>query len=162
MRTTFLETRLLVGYLGERAQFGWWATGFYEPSSRAFLEPVFTKSTSLAQYRGVCEAARRLHDEHLSSGCFHLFRLPEEIEQDLHGIMQGEIGQAIAARSTQSREAALEALHRLAAAGQRTGDGPIAVGTAAALESEQTLGAITAVYGSAFSRGLHAYPYLTR
>ena len=42
----------------------------------------------LAQYHGVSEAARRVHDEHLSVGSFHLFRLPEEMEQDLHALLQ--------------------------------------------------------------------------
>ena len=79
-----LAMRCLVGYLGERAQFAWWPTAFYEPSSRLFLEPVFAKTSRLAQYHGVIEAARRLHDEHLSVGSYHLFRLPEEVEQDLH------------------------------------------------------------------------------
>lgn len=39
-----LQLRLLVGFLGERAQFGWWPTSFYEQSSRLFLEPVFPKT----------------------------------------------------------------------------------------------------------------------
>lgn len=65
-----LQMRLLVGFLGERAQFGWWPTAFYEASSRQFLEPVFSKTSRLAQYHGVVEAARRLHDEHLSVGSY--------------------------------------------------------------------------------------------
>ena len=79
-----LEIRGPVGFLGECSQYGWWPTAFYEASSRPFLEPVFTKTARSAQYHGVVAAARRLHDEHLSVGSFHLFRLPEETEQDLH------------------------------------------------------------------------------
>ena len=63
---TLLQMRMLVGFLGERAQYAWWPTAFYEASSRLFLEPVFSKTSRLAQYHGVLEAARRLHDEHLS------------------------------------------------------------------------------------------------
>lgn len=160
-RTRLLEARLLVGYLGERAQFSWWATGFHEPSSRLFLEPVFTKTPCLARYHGVCEAARRLHDEHLNVGGFHLFRLPEEIEQDLHGMMQSDVGETLTARSTQSRGAAMDALSHLAVAGRPASDGPTAVGTIAELASEQTLGLIAEVYWSAFTQGIRAYPYLT-
>lgn len=43
--TTLLQMRLLVGFLGERAQFGWWPTAFYEASSRLFLEPVRKRAT---------------------------------------------------------------------------------------------------------------------
>jgi hypothetical protein len=55
-----LRLRLLVGFLGERAQFGWWPTAFYEPSGRLFLEPIFSKTAQSAQCHGVVEAARRL------------------------------------------------------------------------------------------------------
>lgn len=68
--STLLQMRLLVGFLGERAQFGWWPTSFHEASSRLFLEPVFSKTSKLAQYHGVLEAARRIHDEHLSVGSY--------------------------------------------------------------------------------------------
>ncbi|MBK1645201.1 hypothetical protein CKO25_11210 [Thiocapsa imhoffii] len=160
-RTRLLEARLLVGYLGERAQCNWWETAFHEPSSRPFLGPVFIKTAGLARYHGVCEAARRLHDEHLNVDGFHLFRLPEEIEQDLHGLMQGDVGETISACLTQSREAALDALSRLAIAGRPASDGPTRVGTIAELASERTLGLIAEVYRSAFSQGIRAYPYLT-
>ena len=79
---TLLQIRLLVGYLGERAQFAWWPTAFYEPSSQLFPAPVFSKTPQFAQYHGVTEAARLLHDEHLNVGSYHLFRFPEEVEQD--------------------------------------------------------------------------------
>src|SRR5690606_19463731 len=85
---SLLELRTLVDVLEERAQCDWWPTALYEASSRLFLETVFTKTYRLAQYHGVLEAARRLHDEHLSVGSYHLFRLPEEVEQDLHAIVQ--------------------------------------------------------------------------
>src|ERR1044071_7696845 len=85
----YLNLRLIVGFLGEKSQFGWCPTAFYEPSSRLFLEPVFPKTYRLAQYNGVREAARLLHDEYVGVGnVFHLFRLPEEMEQDLHTLMQ--------------------------------------------------------------------------
>src|SRR5690606_20632281 len=98
--SSLLELRMLVGFLGERAQCAWWPTAFYEASSRLFLEPVFSKTSRLAQYHGVLEAARRLHDEHLSVGSYHLFRLPEAIDQDLHAMMQdgavAELGSQVA------------------------------------------------------------------
>jgi len=62
-----LKMRLLVGYLGERTQYAWRPRACYETSSRVFLEPVFSRTSPLAQYRGVLKAARRPHDEHLSA-----------------------------------------------------------------------------------------------
>ncbi|MFO1381660.1 MAG: BrxE family protein [Chitinivorax sp.] len=158
--STLLQMRLLVGFLGERAQCAWWPTAFYEASSRLFLEPVFSKTSRLAQYHGVLEAARRLHDEHLSVGSYHLFRLPEEVEQDLHAIVQSSVGEELASQVPPSKEAALDALKRLAATGSASGVGPTAVGSIKDIDSSDTLKAIAAAYLSAFTQDAKTYPYL--
>lgn len=155
-----LQMRLLIGFLGERAQYAWWPTAFYEASSKLFLEPVFSKTSPLAQYHGVLEAARRLHDEHLSVGSYHLFRLPEEVEQDLHAIVQSSTGRELASQVPQNKEAALDALKRLAASGSRSGVGPTAVGGVKDLDSTDTLKDIAAAYWSAFTENAKTYPYL--
>ena len=84
-----LELRLLIAFLGERSQFAWWASSFFDNTSKPFLEPVFGKTAKLTQYHGAVEAARRVHDEHIGVGeVFHLFRMPEENEEDLHAAMR--------------------------------------------------------------------------
>lgn len=155
-----LKTRLLVGYLGERAQFAWWPTAFYEASSRMFLEPVFSRTSRLAQYHGVLEAARRLHDEHLSVGSFHLFRLPEEVEQDLHNLVQRPEAEKFALQEMSSKDAALGSLKELADAVSVKSEGPTAIGNIAELDAHNTVKAIAAAYVSAFSQDAKAYPYL--
>jgi hypothetical protein len=152
-----LEIRLLVGFLGERAQFDWWPTAFHEPSSRLFLEPVFSKTVRLAQYRGILEAARRLHDEHLSVGSYHLFRLPEE---DLHAMVQDSVGEELASKVSQSKDAALESLNRLAGMKVRASVGPATVGNIKDLDSTDNLKQIAGLYFSALSTGRRSYPYL--
>ncbi len=157
---TLLQLRLFVGFLGERAQFAWWPTSFYDASSRLFLEPVFSKTSRLAQYHGVLEAARRLHDEHLSVGSCHLFRLPEEIEQDLHAAVQIGVGEELSSQAPQTKEVALDALKRLAATSRTSSLGPTAVGSIKDLGSAATLKAIAAAYLSAFTQNAKTYPYL--
>jgi len=157
---TLLQMRLLVGFLGERAQFGWWPTSFYEGSSRLFLEPVFSKTSRLAQYHGVLEAARRLHDEHLSVGSYHLFRMPEEVEQDLHALVQSDVGEEIAGKLPQDKTAALDALKRLAPEGEKSSEGPTAVGSVKDLDAPAVLNAIAGAYFSAFAQNAKTYPYL--
>jgi len=152
--------RLLVGFLGERAQYAWWPTAFYEQSSRLFLEPVFSKTSRLAQYHGVLEAARRLHDEHLSVGSYHLFRLPEEVEQDLHALVHSGPGEELANHACQSKEGALDSLKGLAGMSAPTSVGPTSVGNIKDLDSADALKAIAAAYLSAFSQNARAYPYL--
>ena len=155
-----LKTRLLVGYLGERAQFAWWPTAFYEASSRMFLEPVFSRTSRLAQYHGVLEAARRLHDEHLSVGSFHLFRLPEEVEQDLHNLVKRQEADEFALQQMRSKDSALGSLKDLASAVSVKSVGPTAIGNIAELDAPNKVKAIAAAYLSAFSLDAKAYPYL--
>ena len=157
---TLLQMRLLVGFLGERAQFGWWPTAFYETSSRLFLEPVFSKTSRLAQYHGALEAARRLHDEHLSVGSYHLFRMPEEVEQDLHALVQSSVGEEIADKVPQNKDAALDALKRLAPEGNKSSEGPTAVGSIKDIDAPAVLNALAGAYFSAFSQNAKTYPYL--
>jgi hypothetical protein len=155
-----LDLRFLVGFLGERSQFGWWSTAFYEASSRLFLEPVCSKTFRLAQYHGVLEAARRLHDEHLSVGSYHLFRLPEEVEQDLHGLMLSKEGEEIAAQVPQERDAALNALKTASTNSPKLSEGPTAVGNIKELDSPAVLKSIAGAYLSAFQQNARSYPYL--
>lgn len=156
----FLNARLLVSYLGEKAQYAWWPTAFYEASSCLFLEPVFSKTSRLAQYHGVLEAARRLHDEHLSVGSYHLFRLPEEVEQDLHNLVQRPEAGKFALQDMHSKDAALSALKDLAGAVSVKSVGPTAIGGVGDLDSLNTVKAIAAAYLSAFSQDVKAYPYM--
>ena len=106
------------------------------------------------------EAARRLHDEHLSVGSYHLFRLPEELEQDLHATVQSSVGEELASQAPKSKEAAIDALKRLAAPGRAPSVGPTAVGGIKDLDSTDTLKAIAAAYLSAFTQNAKTYPYL--
>lgn len=157
---TLLTLRIVVGFLGERAQFNWWPTAFYESSSKSFVDPVFSKTARLARYHGVLEAARRLHDEHLSVGSYHLFRLPEEVEQDLHAIVQSSAGAELTSQALLGEEAALDALQRLAAESATSSVGPTAVGSIKDIDSTDTLKAIAAAYLSAFTKNAKTYPYL--
>lgn len=155
-----LKLRLTIGMLGEKTRHAWWPTSFFESSSKTFVEPVFCRTWRLAQYRGVQEAASRLHDEHLNVGVFHLFRLPEETEQDLHGLMLCGALAEEGALIIESAESAMTWL-RTAAADRRVSiDGPKAVGSIDDLEKEEVLRTVAQTYYSAFLSGTRAYPYL--
>lgn len=151
-----LSLRLAVAFLGEKAQFGWWGSSFFEPAARAFLEPVFPRTSHLTQYHGVVEAARLVHDEHLSRGAYHLFRLREETEEDLHDLMRA----ADAANAPGDRETALALLEKLAGAIGHTAEGPVLVGEISQFPSKAITAAMAATYVSAFAEGRRSYPYL--
>ena len=154
--------RLLVGYLGERAQFGWWPTEFYSASSGAFLTPVFQRTAALAQYHGVREAAQRVHDEHIGVGrVFHLFRRPENLEQSLFEHLPGQAPAAVDREALASKEAALSALEASARSLGDVREGPVQIGTRPELDTDGWIKSAAAHYHCAFVAGARAYPYFT-
>lgn len=153
-----LKLRLIVGYLGEQPGYSWWSTAFFEPASRMFLMPVFPKTSLLAQYTGIVEAARKLHDEHLSGGSFHLFRQPEIIEQDLYKLMKNQGADAELSQALKTKEAALQALQSMAT--QTTiSEGPLRIGRMKDGNSMESLKLLAGAYLGAFTKNLRSYPY---
>lgn len=155
-----IEIRYLVGFLGEKSQHNWWPTSFYEGSSIRFLEPVFSRTATLAQYHGAVEAARRFHDENLSVGSFHIFRLPEEIEQVLHEIVQEHSIKVFDPSLIVDRESALNALSKIGEIRADETVGPLLVGKIDELRASDLLNKIGSIYQTALSSDTHAFPYL--
>jgi hypothetical protein len=155
----FLFMRLLVGYLGEKYQFNWWPTTFIGPSSNLFLSPVFPRTTLLSQYHGILEAARRVHDERIGVGSvFHLFRLPEVREQELHGILS-DGRSSLSMESFASRDAALAALQKIADGDTSASEGPVKLGSAQEILTSNGIRDISRSYTAAFTQGVKCYPY---
>ncbi|MDT3683235.1 MAG: BrxE family protein [Truepera sp.] len=155
-----LQLRLAVSYLGERAQFAWWSTAFFEAASKQFLEPVFPKTAFWAQYHGVVEAGRRVHDERLSVGSFHLFRLPEELEQDLLAELKRVAGSEVASLAPSGKDEALETLRDIS--GATNGDsseGPMLVGEMHQLFEPEAITTVARSYLRAFLHGMQVFPY---
>lgn len=113
----------------------------------------------MAQYHAVVEAARRLHDEHLSLGSFHLFRLPEEAEQDLHGLANTPSCEQFIAEHLKSTEAALQSLETMAAGSHAATPGPMLLGRLDDANFPTLLNAIAGAYLSGFQGGTKTYPY---
>ncbi|MCU0973136.1 MAG: BrxE family protein [Burkholderiales bacterium] len=158
-----VELRLLVAFLGERAQYGWWNSAFFEPASRMFLEPIYPKTARLAQYHGAVEAAKRLHDERIGVGqVFHLFRLPEEMEQDLHARALELNGDARLWDALRTKDEAVNSLRSLAAKVQTAKEGPYLVGPIGDLASASLLSQLAGGYLAAFQTNVHAFPYLSQ
>lgn len=111
---TIAELRVLVGYLGEQ-QPTWWTSQFFSPTAIAFLGPVFTRTSALAQYQGVTAAAARRHEEHIGEGrTYHLFRLPEIFEQSSAAVFSDKDFEASVRALVTSRDQALTHLAVLA------------------------------------------------
>jgi hypothetical protein len=152
--------RLLVGFLGERSQFNWWPSAFFTPSSSAFLVPIFTKTAFMAQYHGVKEAASRVHDEHIGVGkVYHLFRLPENVEQTLFTHLRDRAFIDSVRPHLEAQEQALEGLATLATSHAACQEGPVLVGAIDELLGGKTLGLLAHHYRFAFAGNTKVYPY---
>jgi hypothetical protein len=152
--------RLLVGFLGERSQFNWWPSAFFTASSSAFLGPIFTKTAFMAQYHGVKEAASRVHDEHIGIGkVYHLFRLPENVEQTLFTHLRDHAFIDSVRPHLEAQERALEGLATVATSRTASQEGPVLVGPFDELLGGKTLGLLAHYYRSAFTGNTQVYPY---
>ena len=154
--------RLAVGLLGEREQSAWWPSGFLGRHAQAFLNPVFGSKTRMAQYRGVTEAACRIHDERIGVGrVFHLYRLPETIEQQMAAALQeGSLPEDVTGcfDSTEWAESVLVDLEKGPAAAK---PGPVRLGSTDMINSPDGVALLAATYRVAFHSGVKCYPYLT-
>ena len=152
------ELRLLVGCLGEQSP-GWWTSNFFGEPAAAFMMPVFGRSVHQAQYQGVLEAARRVHDERIGVGrTLHLFHMPEQYEQAAASLLADrEQGEELVARAD-SPENALARLEALGSS-QQAQEGPMALEDFSD-DLYAALAAMAGLYLDAFQRGIQTYPYL--
>jgi hypothetical protein len=154
--------RLAVGLLGEQEQLAWWPSGFLGRHAQAFLNPIFGSKTLVSQYHGVTEAACRVHDEKIGVGrVFHLFRLPESIEQRISDAFQeGGLPEDVT-RSFESTEAAENVLAGLEKEPAAVKPGPIRLGAADMINSPDGIALLAASYRAAFHADVKCYPYFT-
>ena len=152
--------RAIVGYLGERDHAGWWQSAFFAPGSAAFLAPVFSRTQTLAQCTGVTRAAAAVHDERIGVGhVYHLFRLPEDVEQRIHTELHDPeltrtIGEAVA-----SKDNAIQYLRDQRGSAEGAGVGPVRVGDLHDLRAEERWRDVAAEYLRAVEAGVEIYPY---
>ncbi len=154
--------RAIVGYLGERGQYGWWQSSFFATGSQAFLAPIFARTQLLAQCTGVTRAAALVHDERIGIGSvYHLFRLPEDIEQGIHRLLHAPDVRIKLSRAAANKAAALDYLSRQAGTSAGTDVGPVRVGDTHDLRNMTYWRDVAALYAAGFSEGLERFPFFT-
>lgn len=160
--TTLAQLRAAVGYLGERDQHGWWQSMFLSAGSTPFLAPVFGRTLVLARCAGTTQAAVLLHDERIGVGrVFHLFRLPEDMEQGIHHALRDPAVAPQIAATIASPDAALAYLQAEARSATGSGVGPTQVGAKTELYERKPWRTVAAHYAHAFRAQAQVYPYFT-
>ena len=156
-----VELRLLVGFLGEKPQLNWWASNFMSATSEAFLAPIFSRTTMLARYHGVCEAAMLVHDEHIGVGAnFHLYRLPDSLERAAGKIVTSNDTKAQMNPVLCSQETALMQLGKLTTAKVTKTEGPVVVGSYSDAGLKKELLQSASHYFRAFNESYKCFPYM--
>ncbi|MDB4545360.1 BrxE family protein [bacterium] len=156
-----LQLRTTVSYLGEKSQFGLWESDFFNPTFSDFLKPVFGKTETLVKANGATAAAALAHDDRIGTGnVYHLFRLPEVVEQDFHEKLQDlEVVEALN-KNLGSKEAAIEFLKSKANKAELSDSvGPILVGNIDELTDSKSVSAISTIYLGGFEKEAPAFPY---
>ena len=153
-----VKLRLAIGFLGEREQFGWWQSSFFTQGSDAFLSPLFGRTQVLGQCNGVTQAAAIVHDERIGIGnVYHLFRLPEEIEQKIHKELVAINPQSI----FKTKEAAFSYLRKSSTKSGQTSIGPTRIGDKTALNDLHSWQLVSGLYLFAFEDNTEIYPYFS-
>jgi hypothetical protein len=159
-----LRLRALVLALGESVPPRWWKTGFMNETGFRFLERLYPRTYFHAAVHAAGKAACDVHDGAVGRiGVYHLFRLPESLEADMHAIppTENENFTALFRRSLGKPDKLMEMLLTLCAGeeGAHAAPGPRRIGTVADLMTLPALGRTASYYHCAFSRGKPAFPY---
>jgi len=156
---TLITLRALVGFLGEKPQFGWWDTNFMSEVGRKYLQIIFPRTSFSAGIISVSEAARCLHDSRIGKGkVYHLFRLPELEEMKIHKKLADFEASALLSL-LQTKDDALKELQALSGGSFDTADGPVQLGTAKDFIKLNALKNMAGSYAQAFARDIKAFPY---
>lgn len=162
-KTDLIRLRLIVGYLGEQLKPAWWNSSFFVPGSTMFLAPIFSKTAILAQYHGLQEAASKIHDERIGIGTsvFHLFRLPDIIERELHYLISDSENMGGLVKELTSTSNALNALASFGDSESRQSVGPVRIGGRSDLGKTDSWRTTATYYQQAFENQKQTFPYFS-
>lgn len=158
-----IRLRFIVGYLGEQLQPTWWSSSFLAPVSTMFLSPIFSKTALLAQYHGIREAAARIHDEHIGigKGVFHLFRLPDTLEQELHSLLRESDVIDQVNREISNKPDAHNALKSLGNGESLQAVGPLRIGGRQDINKMESWRTVADYYQQAFEMQSQIFPFFS-
>ena len=153
--------RVAVGLLGEQSDPQWWKSSFCNSNGKTFLSPIFPRTYIHAQYQGVVSAAALVHDDRIGVGnVFHLYRLPEDIEQHLHVMARAEFAPAIS-EVMKDVDSATQFLRGYVGDVQKTSQGPVKVGHLSALRDTPVWKDVAGFYLSGFEHQRETFPFFS-
>jgi hypothetical protein len=86
-----IRLRALVLALGESSKPAWWKTEFMNETGLRFLERLYPRTPIRAAVHAAGRAACEAHDQAVGRvGVYHLFRLPEVLEAEMHAVTSSD------------------------------------------------------------------------
>ncbi|MFD3000436.1 BrxE family protein [Pontibacter toksunensis] len=147
--------RQLVILSGEYSN--WWPTNILSANGEEFLGYALPKTKKSATLHLASQICQVNHDKHIGPGKYHLFRLPQKMEENIFT----ELRSFISNDGTLTQEEVLSELRRL------TGDistetikGPVLVGHNTELGDDSILKTFARHYYEAFKNNYSTFPYL--
>lgn len=159
-----LRLRALISALGESSNSAWWKTKFMNETGLRFLERLYPRTPVRAAVHAAGRTACETHDRAVGRvGVYHLFRLPEALEAEMHAVSSfGDEDFFSRFRSCLGQqEDLLEMLMPLCSDEKptSTATGPKRIGTESNATIIEALGEAAAVYHNAFKQGKPTFPY---
>jgi hypothetical protein len=156
--------RSLVLALGEVERPPWWPTEFMSETGFRFLERLYPRSYFHAAVHAAGKAACTVHDGAVGRvGVYHLFRLPEWLEIEIHTISRSMDDDFPARfRPILGQKDKLMEMLGILCHNENAKDippGPKRIGSHSDLKTFRALHKTAAVYLRAFSQGKAGYPY---
>lgn len=157
-----VRLRALVLALGEASDPAWWKTEFMNETGLRFLERLYPRTPVRAAVHAAGKAACEVHDKSVGRvGVYHLFRLPESSETEVHSSSDDTefISQFRSCLGHPDR--LLEMLSALCGgqSPKNTAAGPKRIGAVSDAASTDALSMAASIYHDAFKRGKPAFPY---
>jgi len=153
--------RVIVGFLGQKKNLGWWDCDFLDPIGLRFLETTFPRTAHKAALRSTTEAASRIHDQAMGRiGSYHLFRFPVALEDGFESAVDA-LNWTAMFPIIQSRETAMAELKRLADSTVKAPQGPVQVGVESRILTTTSVQELAAHYHSAFQDNIRCFPYFS-
>ncbi len=152
----FILLRLQVAYAGEAGRPSWWPTACLTAGAALDFKALFADAAPAVAWQLSSQAACQAHDKWLSGMDYHLFRLPEGLEEAIY-----HTGLQLSNSQAQALLAQKEALLAAPEVQSSPATGPHRLGSSADLLTGNALPALRACYAAAFAEGTQVFPYFT-
>lgn len=152
----FILLRLQVAYAGEASEPSWWPTTCLTAEAALDFKALFSEAAPAVAWQLSSHAACQAHDKWLSGMDYHLFRLPEGLEEAIY-----HTGLQLSSTRAQALLAQKSALLPATEVSGTTATGPHRLGSSADLLSGNVLPLLRACYAAAFAAGNQTFPYFT-